>query len=138
MGYRSDVAYTIRFKKEEDYHLFILETKAKPEVAGALGECDLDDKRFRIDFEAESVKWYDSYPDVQIHEKLIEQAADWCNDDDHQAIKETGQTAIFSGRDYRLGFVFVRVGEDSDDVERREGGFSDYDWLYVRRTIERG
>jgi hypothetical protein len=139
MGYRSDVAYTIRFKKEEDYHLFILEAKSNPETAGCFPpnygshfrECELDDKRFRIDFKNESVKWYDSYPAVQMHEKLIAQAEEWCHDDTHKELRFGG-----TGHDaYRLGFVFVRVGEDGDDNERREGGNNAYDWLHIRREI---
>jgi hypothetical protein len=139
MGYRSDVAYTIRFTKAEDYHLFVLEAKAKPEVAGALGECDLDDKRFRIDFEAENIKWYESYPHVQMHEKLIDQAESWCEDDTHIEVSpDTPEKLLFEGKDYRLGFVFVRVGEDDGDNERRDGGNSAYDWLHITRQIIEG
>jgi hypothetical protein len=134
MGYRSDVGYTIRFKKIEDYHLFILEAKSKPETAGAVDECELDDKRFRIDFSADSVKWYDTFPDVQTHERLIDQAQEWTEEATQKALKSGG-----TGRDaYRLGYVFVRVGEDDNDNERREGGFNDYDWLRIVRQIIEG
>jgi hypothetical protein len=135
MGYRSDVAYTIRFRKEEDYRLFILEAKANPETAGCFPpndgslfeECELNDQKFRIDFRAESTKWYDTFPEVAMHEKLIAQAEEWCHDD---------TAAARSGPDaYRLGFVFVRIGEDDNDVERSEGGNNAYDWLHVRREI---
>ena len=126
MGYRSDVAYTIRFKKEEDYHLFILEAKANPATAGVFDECELDAKRLRVDFKADSVKWYESYSEVAMHENLIEQAHQWC-------LETTG-----TFNEYRLGYVFVRVGEDDDDVVRRDGGNSDWDWLYVRREITEG
>jgi hypothetical protein len=134
MGYRSDVAYTIRFKTEEDYHLFVLEAKANPEIAGALDECECNDRRFRIDFRAEDTKWYDSYPDVAMHEKLIDQAQEWVDECTHREIKDGG-----SGHDaYRLGYVFVRIGEDDNDVVRLEGGNNGYDWLSVRREIVEG
>lgn len=126
MGYRSDVAYTIRFKKAEDYHLFILEAKANPETVGALDECVYDNQKLRIDFNVQSVKWYDSYPDVQMHEKLIDQADEW--------VKERS----FGSSEYRLGYVFVRIGEDDNDIERREGGNNQYDWLYITRQIVEG
>ena len=128
MGYRSDVAYTIRFKKEEDYHLFILEAKAKPETAGALDECTCISNEFhhRIDFSADSIKWYESLPWVQMHEELIDQAHEWANE------------LKFGGSDYRLGYVFVRVGEDDNDTERREGGNNAYDWLHITRQIVEG
>lgn len=140
MGYRSDVAYTIRFKKEEDYHLFILEAKANPEIAGAVDECNCNKEKMRIDFQASSVKWYESYPDVQMHEKLIDQADEWCKEDDNSPLTQgegfTANGFTFEARDYRLGFVFLRIGEDTEDVARREGGFAPYEWLYVSRTIE--
>jgi hypothetical protein len=134
MGYRSDVAYTIRFKKEEDYHLFVLEAKANPATAGAFEECVLDAERLRIDFKADSVKWYESYSEVAMHENLIDQADEWCSGDTHNELKDGG-----TGHDaYRLGYVFVRVGEEDGDIVRLEGGNSEYDWLYVRREITEG
>lgn len=134
MGYRSDVAYTIRFKTEEDYRLFILEAKANPETAGAFEECELDDKRFRIDFRADNVKWYESYPEVQMHESLIDQAETWIDEAIHRELKNGG-----TGHDvYRLGFVFVRIGEEDDDNERKEGGDYEYDWLHITRQIAEG
>ena len=143
MGYRSDVAYTIRFDKVEDYHLFILEAKANPATAGCFPpnntgsweECTCNEKDKRIDFHATSVKWYESYPDVQMHEKLIEQAEAWCYDDDHTSVKDNGEITV-DMRNYRLGFIFVRIGEDDDDNERREGGETDYSWLSICRSIE--
>jgi hypothetical protein len=133
MGYRSDVAYTIRFKKEEDYHLFILEAKAKPETAGALDECTCICNEFhhRIDYREESIKWYDTFPEVAMHESLIDQADEW--------VKET-DGALGSGTfgQYRLGYVFVRVGEDDNDTERREGGYNAYEWLSITRQIVEG
>ena len=115
MGYRSEVAYTIRFKDEASYRLFIAEAKAKPETAGCfksdeacVDECECDDARWAITFHAEDVKWYPSYPDVQMHEKLIEQAEAWCYDDDHTIVKDNGEITV-DMRDYRLGFIFVRI-----------------------------
>jgi hypothetical protein len=66
-----------------------------------------------------------------MHEKLIDQAHEWCDDDTHSEFKDVG-----TGHDaYRLGYVFVRVGEDDDDNERREGGFNSYHWLHITRQI---
>lgn len=136
MGYRSDVAYTIRFKTEEAYRLFILEAKAKPETAGCFrndeahyDEAECDDKRLRIDFRANDVKWYPSYSDVMMHTALLMQADSWCGEDEEKSLDRSG---------YRLGYAFVRVGEDDNDIETKYGGDSAYDWLYVSRTIEGG
>ena len=137
MGYRSDVAYTIRFETEENYRLFITEAKVKDlgscfsDDTSNWDEAECDDARWRIDFKAQDVKWYESYPDVQKHEKLIEQAEAWCKDDEHLSANSEKWR-------YRLGFVFVRVGEDDNDIERRDGGQTNYDWLYVTREIVGG
>lgn len=143
MGYQSDVAYTIRFKNEEDYRLFILEAKADPLKAGCFKsddsqweEVECDDQRYRIDFKADSVKWYESYPDVDMHERLIQQAREWVADDDSTI--ERGEKILFSGRDYRLGYAYVRIGEDVDDNVEEHGGYSEYDWVCIRRSIEWG
>jgi hypothetical protein len=94
----------------------------------------LDAERLRIDFKADSVKWYESYSEVAMHENLIDQADDWCSGDTHNELKDGG-----TGHDaYRLGYVFVRVGEDDNDAVRRDGGNSYWDWLYVRREIVEG
>lgn len=134
MGYRSDVAYTIRFRRKEDYHLFILEAKANPTIAGSLEECICDERRMRIDFKAESVKWYESYPDVDMHENLIDQAQAWLDGDTHVAIKD-GETEV-NLIEHRLAYIFIRIGEATDDITHREGGDTDYTWLHVSRTIE--
>jgi len=142
MGYRSDVAYTIRFKDEASYRLFILEAKAND-----LGDCfsndtsqyeeaRCDDVRLRIDFNANHAKWYESFPDVQMHEKLIEQAEAWCETDTHIAIKDGDLEA--SVAPMRLGFVFIRIGEDNGDVDERHGGDYEYEWLHVKREIIEG
>ena len=139
MGYRSDVAYTIRFTTEESYRLFILEAKANglescfKDDNSHYNEAECDDKKLRIDFYAPSVKWYDSYADVQKHERLLNQARDWVDCDTHNEIKDGG-----TGHDaYRIGYAFVRVGEDVEDNTEEHGGNADYDWLYVERSIQR-
>ena len=70
-------------------------------------------------FSAEDVKWYESYPDVQLFEDM---RAKFNGDSD----------------DGIPGYCveFVRIGEDNDDVvEERTGHNSQY-MLAVRRTID--
>ena len=140
MGYRSEVAYTIRFKDEASYRLFIAEAKAKPETAGCfksdeacVDECECDDARLAITFHADQVKWYPSYPEVRMHEELIEQAQEWIDGDTHVAIKD-GEIDI-NLIEHRLGFIFLRIGEDSNDIEERFGGDYEWDWMQVSRQI---
>jgi len=140
MGYRSEVAYTIRFKDEASYRLFIAEAKAKPETVGCFPpnndshfeECACDDTRFAITFHAEQMKWYPSYPEVIMHESLIQQAEDWVNSEEHRAGLKGEPKPDYT---YRLGYIFIRVGEESDDIEQRYGGDYEWDWMQVSRQI---
>ena len=142
MGYRSDVAYTIRFTDENSYRLFIMEAKVKDlggcfsDDASHYEEAECDDARWRIDFSHNAVKWYDSYPDVIKHNQLIALAEEWCEGDAHRQIKDGVEGNDEVG--YRIGFAFVRVGEDADDNEERHGGNGQYDWLYISRQIVTG
>lgn len=133
MGYRSNVAYTIRFVHEDDtnnkqsFYTFLAEAKSNAASAACFGEqgwaeFEIDEARFSINFATEDVKWYESYADVQCHEALINLASEWVNDEDNN-----------SG----IAYKFVRIGEDNEDIEVREGGDVDYNWAYVNRSIER-
>ena len=68
-----------------------------------------------------SVKWYDSYEEVQ----AIVDFMDWC---ESEKVGE-GDDA----EDADAFFRFVRAGEDSDDSETRGYGF---DRIYITREIE--
>jgi len=138
MGYRSDVAYTIRFTDENAYHLFIAEAKAKD-----LGKCFKDDTShyeeaecdadlWRITFSAQSVKWYEDYPDVKMHMALIALASDWIQTDLHKAGLEGESLPDFT---HRLGYIFTRIGEDITDIEEDAGGEYDWSWISVSRQI---
>ena len=132
MGYRSDVAYTIRFttddtRAKQSFYTFLAEAKSNAATAAcfnepAWSEFQVDEARFRINFYAEDVKWYESFPDVACHEALINLADEWVNDEDNN-----------SG----IAYKFVRIGENEDDNETREGGDADYDWVQVCRSIDR-
>jgi hypothetical protein len=132
MGYRSDVAYTIRFVHEDDtnnkqsFYLFLAEAKVNAATALCFSDHEwlnlqIDEARFRINFDADSVKWYETYPDVQCHEALINLARDWDEDTDNHSC---------------IAYEFVRIGENTDDIDERAneaaGG-----WLLVSRTISR-
>lgn len=132
MGYRSAVAYTIRFtsddtRAKQSFYTFIAEAKAKAATAGCFNdiewaEFEVDEGRFRINFSADDVKWYPDYPDVKCHEALIELAAEWANDEDNHS---------------EIAYVFVRIGEENDDIEEKCGGDYDFEWIQVNRSISR-
>jgi len=138
MGYRSDVAYTIRFNSDHDeenkqsFYTFIGEAKAKAATAGCFTEEQknwhggngfiVDEGRLRINFSADNVKWYPDYDDVKCHEALIELASEWANDEDNHS---------------EIAYMFIRIGEQTDDIEERCGGDCDWDWVQVNRSIIR-
>ena len=129
MGYRSQVAYTIRFvndhdtNNEQSFYTFLMEAKANPNCQIALAEVDIDYKRKRFNFSANDVKWYESYPDVMSHTALFDQAKSWVQQ-------------YFEGKlNCTMGAIFIRVGEDSSDVEELAEGEYDWDWIRIRREI---
>ena len=77
MGYRSDVAYVIKFKSFEDRDNFVTLMLAKNEAptTQAIEETVHDHKDDPIiTFKVGDVKWYDTYVDVISHYDLMEQA----------------------------------------------------------------
>jgi hypothetical protein len=74
-----------------------------------------------LKFTLDDVKWYPSYPEVMMFEKM--RAAFEGSGDDDEDIE---------------GYCteFVRVGEDSDDTEEVHTGHNNHYYLQVRRTIE--
>ena len=101
MGYTSNVCYQIAFKDRDTINKYIALVMAMGgERVKALKECDIERTpygEYRINFYTTSVKWYESYPDVQAHMWLHEFAEERFPEDS--------------------SWVFVRVGEDIDDVE---------------------
>jgi len=137
MGYRSEVAYTIRFTTDDErakqsFYTFIAEAKAKAATAPCFNEEQknwsggngfiVDEGRYRINFSAEDVKWYPDYNDVKCHDALIELADEWANDEDNHS---------------EIAYMFLRIGEEYDDIEHKEGGSYDLNWLDMSRSIER-
>jgi hypothetical protein len=129
MGYRSDVAYTIRFvndhdtNNEQSFYTFLLEAKANPKCQIALSEVDIDYKHKAFNFIANDVKWYESYPDVQSHTALFDQAKSW--------VKQYLEGKL----NCTIGVIFTRIGEDSTDVEEIAEGEYDWDWIRISRQI---
>ena len=113
MGYRSEVAYVIKFDDIETRNNFVTLMLAKNDehITRAVEECEYgyeDDPV--ITFEAQDVKWYESYDDVKAHHAMMREAV--------AIYKEKG------GR-YR----FIAVGEDGAenfDEHDDEGDLYEY------------
>tara|TARA_R110000868_G_scaffold24652_1_gene96994 strand:+ start:172 stop:576 length:405 start_codon:yes stop_codon:yes gene_type:complete len=129
MGYRSDVAYTIRFtddhdtNNEQSFYTFLLEAKANPKCQIAIAEVEINHKKQEFTFVAISVKWYDNYPEVDSHMALVKQAEDW-------------SCQVSEGKLHcKIGSMFVRIGEEANDIEERFNGDYDHEWMSVSRQI---
>ena len=120
MGYRSDVAYVIKFNDIETRDNFVTLMLAKNDkhITQAINECEYGyTKDPIITFEATDVKWYDSFDDVKAHHALM-----------HDAVEIYGEE---KGGKYR----FISVGEDG--VEELEEDDDDGDlWDYVTTRHE--
>jgi hypothetical protein len=129
MGYRSNVAYTIRFVDDHDtnnehsFYTFLLEAKANPQLRIALAEVEIDEKRHMFTFIATDVKWYESFPDVDSHMALVELAEEWAS--------QVSEGKLFC----KIGSAFLRIGEDVKDIEERFSGDYAPDWMSVSREI---
>jgi len=132
MGYRSDVAYTIRFIHDDktvatqSFYVFLAEAKSKYECAAALDDAaiEIDEKHRQINFSVEGIKWYASYPEIASHQALLKLANDWCEDDDLSHPKPEA-----------CAYLFYRVGEEDDDIERHCGGNYNLDWINFTRHL---
>jgi hypothetical protein len=147
MGYRSDVAYGVRVDEvnlgenatEEEKNLsadgiflLMLTEMQQDEVAGKCFDSTYDinehltvNKQNRtIAFYEDGVKWYESYADVKAHERLYEIAEEYAE----QYGSETMNNPV--------SCAFIRIGEETDDVEERGGGYDPWNIMYVSRGIE--
>jgi hypothetical protein len=140
MGYRSTVAYTIRFippQKDEPekgltaencratFFTFLAEAKAGEDTAGAFIDEDLEEEvnedNLAIYFYASDVKWYPDYADVKCHEALMDLSKEWADDGD-------------CSNPY-IGGAFARIGEDTNDNIEEVWGNGEYDWVGVNRSV---
>lgn len=149
MGYRSIVAYTIRFtplislEAESDrlitdsptdeelnqckasFNVFLAEAKSK--LSGAFDDkcLTVDMDNMAINFFADYVKWYEDYDDVKCHEALMDLSKEWAEESD----------VPFKGGNKNIGGIFMRIGEEMDDIVEEGWGEHDWDWLSIRRSI---
>ena len=125
MGYRSDVKYVILFNTDEQRQAFKLEAMLiAADIESGLDvinndweyKIDLHDVDFpyQIRVHYDDVKWYESTPWVDMQEKLMKLARDG----------------------YEGAFVFLRLGEEDDDVEQQSGVHNDDIHIYVDNYIE--
>ena len=119
MGYRSDVQALI-YPPSGDQNLLeydklktLMNTTFK-DVYESWGDdyFTWDDKHRVLKFSANSVKWYESFPDVALFTPFLDEV-------------------------HKLGYEyeFMRIGEDDTDVESMSSGDAEH-YMYVERTIQ--
>lgn len=123
MGYRSDVVLAIG--KELTPFLLLATSQCKQAEELVFQHHDLFDRDYYEGWllRWESIKWYEGYKDIDAIQKFVDAA---CADE--YKIEEDGKE-----RNSSEYIKFVRVGEDSSDVEMQGEGFWD---IYVSRHIE--
>lgn len=118
MGYRSDVAYVIRFKTTEqrDAYMELVKHRNDEHMVNALEDCESRYEEPIITFETSDIKWYPDHEYVQGHSKLLAWAVETFPDD--------------------VGWRCVELGEDGQE-EIHEGGECDdlYDYVDTRHTL---
>ena len=121
MGYRSNVAYIIKFNDIETRDNFVTLMLAKNDkwITQALDECE---HRYEDDpvitFEEWDIKWYDTYDEVVAHRTLMKSAVEIYGEE--------------KGGRYR----FIGVGEDGAeefDEDDNEGDL--YDYITTRHEV---
>ena len=123
MGYRSDVMALIYPERGSDDMVakyeqlkLLIATTFKDVVDEHFVSCmEWMDADRVLKFTMDDVKWYPSYADVQAFETMLEEFGDdipgYCTE-------------------------FVRIGEESDDIEQRQTGNNNEYYLQVRRSID--
>ena len=116
MGYRSDVAYVIRFNTTEERDTFVQLVKHRnDDWTQAILECETEYVQPIITFETSDVKWYSDYEDVRAHNALMEWAV--------ELYPESGWRIIQLGED---GQEECNVGGDADDL---------WEYLYTSHSL---
>jgi len=77
-----------------------------------------DDERV-LKFQLADVKWYPSYPDVMLFSRML-------------GMFEEGHEDVIKG----YCTEFIRIGEESDDVDEEHTGENNQYYLHVRREID--
>jgi len=146
MGYRSDVGYKIQFDNwiewqptitdrpitsKDLFNTFLAEAKSREDTKLCFEDDDgvftIDEDKLSITFYANSVKWYEDYPDVKCHEALLDLANEWI--EQHEKDDRLRHSPVRWG--------FVRIGEEQGDVDERHNN-EGYELVYTCRSIEFG
>lgn len=134
MGYRSEVAYKIKFDNPEQWSVFLVEAKSRPETRMCFEDeaCEVAHEEREIRFYANWVKWYEDYEDVKCHIALMALVDEYNTRQEESFIdaKEVSLTPPWGS------YLFRRIGESEDDCETQTGGDPDWDWIELNRSLQ--
>ena len=119
MGYRSTVVLAVT-KEARPYLMHFLGQNPEA-MALAFKHHDVKIEDFQgfegsIMFQWDSIKWYDSFPDVQAIESFMDHMVSEADLEDSEGKQVDGDEL----------FRFVRTGEEYDDIEQRGYAFDVY------------
>lgn len=132
MGYRSDIviAYVFKHKEQVDEVLAIYQMHHMVQKHDLAKEWEVHDwdGKWGLTYQAEHVKWYDSYEDVQGFEHMFDVV--------QQFVQERGNF-IYAHRKIRIGEEDTDVETSTDDNDPdHELKDELYDRMGVRRELE--
>jgi hypothetical protein len=117
MGYRSNVAYVIRFENTDQRDTFVELVKHRRDDAltEAINDCETRYEAPIITYYAEDIKWYEGYEYVEAHKAIMEWAVE-----------------LYKNAGYRI----VQVGEDGKEEVSEDGDTDDlYDYIYSSHEV---
>ena len=125
MGYRSDVAYKIKFFDKETMAVFLAEAKSKEEYKEAIEDIkgdrrnglEINEDGLYISYYMSDAKWYDEYSYVQAHTDLVDLARQY---------HEDGNS--------KVEYAFARIGEEMEDNENFASD-DGYHLVWISRQI---
>lgn len=135
MGYRSDIKFVLDFPSVEKRDAFVnmVRVRGDEHEVKMLDEMTINEGERHILGSFDNWKWYDSFPEVQAVESLLEEAAsDEENNDTSNYPNNYDPKPIWHG-----SYLFLRIGENWDDNEERYGG-ADVPWgtVLFNRSVD--
>ena len=130
MGYRSDITVLMYAGTPEEQVMVNEWVKGQLAKWGADNALYINNFTFThrmVRFDAESWKWYDSYPEVQWLEKLFEDYVDTFIANDLSDSEDPRNNSTYA-------IEYARVGEEYEDIETWARG-EQQGRLYVSRQI---
>lgn len=118
MGYRSDVVALMYGENNTPEETAMIKEFIRQRITPKLME-HFDFDGWGVKFEAEQWKWYESYDDIRLLDKLFV--------DYQEAFCEGGYKSNYA-------YEFIRIGESYDDIETQNAGCTQ-SRLCVQRQI---